>query len=197
MSWRRAVRDDQAGYADQADAADGANVLDSDGAPERRLPSGESVALVAAGASLVAGVLVAGAAGVLVVATALAAVAGLVLALRTPEAPRRRRRARPGPEVGDASFRAVREVAEQLSWGAVSPRHYDLTTKPLFVEIAAARLAERHRVDLYASPERAAELVGPDVWRFIDPRQPPSRNGQPPGVPRHVLALVVDRLEQL
>jgi hypothetical protein len=179
MSWRPAVHDDPTPE------------------PERRLASGESIALLAAGAALVSGVLVAGAAGVLVVATALAAIAGLVFALRTPEAPRRRRRARPGPEVGDASFRAFREVAEQLSWGAVSRRHYDLTTKPLFVEIAAARLAERHRVDLYVSPERAAELVGPEVWALIDPRQPPSRNSQPPGVPRGALALVVDRLERL
>ena len=180
---------------DRLRPADGADAAGPQA--QRRLPGGEAVALLAAGCALVAGVLVAGAAGVLVVATALAGLAGLVLALRTPEAPPRRRRASPGPAVGDASFRAFREVAERLSWGAVSRRHYDLTTKPLLVEIAAARLAERHRVDLYAAPELAAELVGPDVWPWIDPHRPASRNGQPPGVPRRVLALVVERLEHL
>ena len=164
---------------------------------DRRLSPARAVVPMAAVAALLAGALAAGAAGVLVATVVLAVLAGLFLALRTPEAARPRPRSKPAPPVEHASFRAFREVAEQLSWAAVSRRHYDLTTKPLLVEIAAARLAERHRVDLSASPEQAAALLGPDVWPWIDPRLPPSRNSQPPGVPRAVLALVIDRLERL
>ena len=69
--------------------------------------------------------------------------------------PRRTRAAacRPGPPVENAPFRSYRQVAEALSWAEVSPRHYDLVTRPLLVQLLAARLADHHRVDLAADPE--------------------------------------------
>jgi hypothetical protein len=75
-------------------------------------------------------------------------IAVLVLALRLPGAAPARHRPRPGPAVDNEPYRAFRQVAEQLSWAEVSPRHYDVVTRPLLTRLAAARLADRHRVDL-------------------------------------------------
>jgi len=145
----------------------------------------------------VTAVLVAGAAGLLIALSALAAGAALVVALSVPGAPTRRRRRTPGPPVQDAPFRAYRQVAEQLSWAAVSPRHYDLVTRPLLVRLAASRLADRHRIDLYTEPRRSRDLLGMDVWPWVDPDREPSRNGQPPGVGATTLSRIIDRLERL
>jgi hypothetical protein len=138
-----------------------------------------------------------GAAGLLVATSCVVAVTGLVLLLRVPAPPAPRRRRRPSPAVDNAAFRAYREVAEQLSWAAVSPRHYDLVTRPLLVRLAAARLADRHRVDLRTQPEAARALLGADVWPWVDPHREVSRDSQPPGVGRETLTRVVDRLEGL
>lgn len=146
---------------------------------------------------LVVAVLVAGAAGLLVTLTALTVMAAAVLALALPGAPARRIPRRPAPAVRDAPYRAYRGVAEQLSWAAVSPRHFDLVTRPLLTELAAARLADRHGVDLHREPAAAQALLGADVWPWVAPVEVPSRDGQPPGVDRATLTRIVDRLEQL
>jgi hypothetical protein len=133
----------------------------------------------------------------LVVLSTLAGAVALGVAIGLPGAPARPARRKPGPPVRDAPYRAYRQVAEQLSWAAVSPRHYDLMTRPMLVEIAAARLADRHGVDLYTQPAAACDLLGPDVWRWLDPTAVPTRDSQPPGVGRDVLRRVVERLERL
>lgn len=139
----------------------------------------------------------AGAAGLLVATSSMAVTAMLVLALRTPGAPAPRRVPRPGPALDNAAFRDYRQVAEQLSWAAVSPRHYDMVTRPLLTRLATARLADRHRVDLHAQPAAARALLGEDVWCWVDPHRGIARDSQPPGVGQDVLALVVQRLESL
>jgi hypothetical protein len=56
------------------------------------------------------------------------------------------------------------------------PNAFDLhhRLRPLAREIAAARLARSHGVDLERRPERARELVGPRTWELIRPeREPP------------------------
>lgn len=152
-----------------------------------------SIALVV----VIVAVLAAGPAGLLVALSSIAVVAVVVLVLRMPGAPARRRRYRPGPSVDNAPFRAYRQVAEQLSWAAVSPRHYDLMTRPLLTELAASRLADRHRVDLWHDPDRARAVVGADVWPWIDPAREVSRDSQPPGVGRETLTRIIERLEHL
>lgn len=152
-----------------------------------------SLTLLVVGAATLA----AGPAGLLVSLSSAAAVTVLVLLLRVPAVPPARRRPRPGPPVDNAPFRGYREVAEQLSWAAVSPRHYDLVTRPLLTRLAAARLADRHRVDLHEDPVAARSLLGDDVWPWVDPARPVSRDSQPPGVARATLARIVDRLERL
>ncbi|MFF8768657.1 hypothetical protein [Kitasatospora sp. NPDC015120] len=57
----------------------------------------------------------------------------------------------------------------------------------------AARLSEAHQVSLTADRDRAAELLGPRLWPWIDPAgEPPA-----PALPRDVLLALVDRLESL
>jgi hypothetical protein len=184
---------DPFGFHDLAPGAAG----DDDGAGTgglsraARLVGGVGLAVV-----LVA-VAVAGAAGLLVSLSAVAVLTTLVLALRTPGAPPPPRRRRPGPRVENAPFRAYRQVAEALSWAAVSPRHYDVVTRPLLTGLAASRLQDRHRVDLYADPAAARAVLGAEVWQWVDPDREPSRDSQPPGIDRATLARIVERLERL
>ncbi|MFJ8433971.1 hypothetical protein ACIQ9P_21985 [Kitasatospora sp. NPDC094019] len=57
----------------------------------------------------------------------------------------------------------------------------------------AARLSETHGVSLTADRDRAAELIGPGLWPWIDPDA-----AAPEGaVPAAVLLALVDRLEAL
>ncbi len=168
---------------------------DGSGEPHRNVAARvvATLTLLVVGAATLA----AGPAGLVVSLSGAAAVTALVLLLRVPAVPPARRRPRPGPPVDNAAFRGYREVAEQLSWAAVSPRHYDLVTRPLLTRLAAARLADRHRVDLHADPDAARALLGDDVWPWVDPGRPVSRDSQPPGVARATLTRVVDRLERL
>jgi hypothetical protein len=139
----------------------------------------------------------AGAGGLLVSLSVLAGVTAVVLPLTLPGAAPVRSTRPAGPAVDNAPYRAYRQVAEQLSWAAVSPRHYDLVTRPLLSRLAAARLADRHRVDLWSEPERARTVLGDDVWPWVDPAREPSRDSQPPGVGPDTLTRIVERLENL
>jgi hypothetical protein len=139
----------------------------------------------------------AGAGGLLVSLSVLAGVTAVVLPLTLPGAAPVRSTRPAGPAVDNAPYRAYRQVAEQLSWAAVSPRHYDLVTRPLLTRLAAARLADRHRVDLWSDPEQARSVLGDDVWPWVDPARETSRDSQPPGVPPETLTHIVDRLENL
>lgn len=185
------LRDDAAAAADAADDADDADQ------PPRRLSLVARTTISIASAVVAVAVVVAGAAGLLVAVSGIAVVTTVVLLLRTPAAPPPRRRPRPGPPVENAPFRAYRQVAEALSWAAVSPRHYDLVTRPLLTSLAAARLADRHRVDLHGDPDAARALVGEDVWHWIDPAREASRDSQPPGIGPGTLTLIVGRLEKI
>ncbi|MBP0449175.1 hypothetical protein J5Y04_06390 [Kitasatospora sp. RG8] len=57
----------------------------------------------------------------------------------------------------------------------------------------AARLSDAHGVSLTADRDRAAELVGPRLWPWIDPEA--AASSEP--VPAPVLLALVDRLESL
>lgn len=183
----------------------GVRVLDEDGddgedgdADENEGLGTRARLLVTLGALVVvAGTAAAGAAGLLVSVSVLAGVAVLVLALRLPGAAPARHRPRPGPGVDNEPYRAYRQVAEQLSWADVSPRHYDLVTRPLLTRLAAARLADRHRVDLWTDPAGARAVLGDDVWTWVDPARDASRDSQPPGIGPETLTRIVDRLESL
>ena len=155
------------------------------------------VAVVAAACLVAVATAVFGWAG-LIGALSLVAVVGAVVALsRVPAAPTPRRPSRPGPPVENAPFRSYRQVAEAMSWAEVSPRHYDLGTRPVLVRLLAARLSDHHGIDLAADPEAARRLVGDDVWHWLDADREVDRRGQPPGLDPATLERIVDRLEHL
>jgi hypothetical protein len=127
-----------------------------------------------------------------------------------------------GAEVMDGQFRRQMRLVRQrnlsmLGWTTLvaaarsSSGNFEHAVKPELERLYAVRLAEKHGVSLHGDPERAAALIGPELWPWIDPsRQPaqPSPKGprqtldrrsaaQPPPPPDAVLRALVDRLEQL
>jgi hypothetical protein len=80
------------------------------------------------------------------------------------------------------------------SIGDRSDVHFIATLRPQVQRLFAARLAERHGVDLYRTPERAKALVGPGLWPWIDPERRPTHR---PDDPEQVLRALLDRLEAL
>ena len=72
--------------------------------------------------------------------------------------------------------------------------HYRL--RPILVEVAEQRLADRHGLSLAADP-RSAEALGPELWELVRPdRQPPTKRFAP-GLEAATLRTAVQRLEQL
>lgn len=138
-------------------------------------------------------------AGLVVVFSGIAVLGLLILAVGVPAAPAgaRRRRRRSTPGFSDAPYPTFQQVGEQLSWAQVSPRHYDMVTRPLLARLLAARLLDRHGVDLHREPERARAVVGEDLWWWFDPDRAPESSSQPPGVDDRTLTRLVDRLEKL
>lgn len=145
------------------------------------------------------GYTLAGALGVLIVATILAVLALLrVRGLAGPGAPdgfaaRRGRSA----AVEAADFPAYRKIAADVGWASFSRRHYDYVVRPLLIRVLTAVLAERHRIDLTTQPERARRLVGEDLWPLVDPGARRSEDSHAPGVSLAAITRVVDRLEEL
>lgn len=89
---------------------------------------------------------------------------------------------------------------------------FERVLRPQLERLYAVRLADRHGVSLYREPDRAAEVVGAELFAWIDPRRPPysgsrpprktlDRRAQtassPPPVPDVVLRALVHRLETL
>ncbi len=128
-----------------------------------------------------------------------------------------------GAEVIDGTYRrAVRLVHQRepslQGWAAAveaareSAAGFERVLRPELERLYAVRLADRHGVSLYREPDRAAAIVGADVFAWIDPRRPgytgplpPRRTldrraqstNYPPPVPDVVLRALVHRLETL
>ncbi|MEU9591721.1 hypothetical protein ACGF7W_17370 [Streptomyces sp. NPDC048219] len=73
--------------------------------------------------------------------------------------------------------------------------YYRAVLRPDLRRLYAAALAEHHHVSLEQQPERAAELIGPELWPWLGPEPP--RTGPDGGIPVDVLRRLVDRLEAL
>jgi hypothetical protein len=71
--------------------------------------------------------------------------------------------------------------------------HAATTLRAQLQRLFAARLAERHGVELHRAPDRARGLVGPELWPWIDPAGPPPG----PELSEPVLRALLDRLEAL
>ncbi|WP_394428952.1 hypothetical protein [Streptomyces sp. SGAir0957] len=81
---------------------------------------------------------------------------------------------------------------------AVSPDgalYYRAVLRPELRRLFAAALAEHHHVSLDHQPERAAALVGTDLWPWLGPATPAT--GPDGDVPVEVLRRLADRLDAL
>jgi len=157
------------------------------------------IAAVFVAAMAAAGLALAGWPGLAVVATVAAAVS--LLALRG-FAPRPAATAgRQAPE-SDSTTRTITGYSQRrflVATGISNPAFYETDLRPVLEHLLAARLAERHGVNLYQQPEAARRaFVGAAgdeaLWAWVDPaRAQASRHG----IPRRTLARLIDRLERL
>lgn len=89
---------------------------------------------------------------------------------------------------------------------------FERALRPQLERLFAVRLAEHHGVSLYREPERAAALIGPQLWPWVNPQRPAmapapaprnllDRRAQaafePPPVPDTLILALIDRLEEL
>ncbi len=161
------------------------------------------ISAVTVAAAALAAAAVSGWPGVVVVAAATAALALLLLRALVPRPPaqtlrQRRDRAKARPIAGYAQRRFV--VATSLT----STTGYESDLRPVLEHVLAARLAERHAVNLYTEPERARQAfcrtpADLSLWRWVDPGQVPGpdERARGHGIPRRTLARLITRLEQL
>jgi hypothetical protein len=168
--------------------------------------------LIAAALVLVlaaAGYVMASWAGLTVVAVATAAIALVILRGLLPAAsPDKSRTAVQKTQARSLSGYShrrfvVRTASESLSF-------YQGELRPVLEHLLAARLAERHGVNLYADPEAGRRLLcrtsrDADLWAWIDPATRPQVAGTSAGlgtsnergIPGRTLTRLVDRLERL
>lgn len=127
-----------------------------------------------------------------------------------------------GADAMDATYRrSVRLVHQRepslQGWAAAvdaareSAQGFERVLRPELERLYAVRLAERYGVSLYRDSERAAALIGAQLWPWIDPARPtyseplPRRAldrraeaaHSPPPTPDVVLEALVRRLETL
>lgn len=79
---------------------------------------------------------------------------------------------------------------------------YERGLRRELTRLAAARLAERHGVNLFRNPQAAARLIGTDLWPLVDPATLAAAGsdrpgGRPPEVPVRAVAELIERLERM
>ncbi|WP_157436595.1 hypothetical protein [Actinospica robiniae] len=178
-----------------------------------QMPASRTLILGAAGFAVIVEIALVLVGGGAAAAVGLAALAAIVIAVFCYVA---------GAEILDGQYRKPlrmvrRRNLSMLGWTAlVSSARASATgfahgARPEIQRLYAVRLAERHGISLLTEPEKAAALIGPELWPWIDPSRPAplpaaaraphqsldrrSNAGAPP--PDAVLIALVDRLEQL
>ena len=156
-------------------------------------------AAVTAAALGFAGWALAGPAGLLAAGSSVA-ISGLLAIWLVRVAPEPRPpRSGGGPVVPftDAPYARYRKLRGDLSWGQVSARNFDHTTRRHLERITAALLMDRRGVDPGATPEAARDLLGADLWALADPSRPRSDDFDAPAPPLDDVARLVRGLEEL
>jgi hypothetical protein len=170
------------------------------------------VAAIAVAASALAGLAVAGWPGFALVTTVAAGLSvAVVRGLAPPAAEQAVRTAGTKPTTRPVSGYAQRRFV--VTNGVADAGFYESELRPVLERLLAARLAERHGINVYTEPEAArkafcATTADEALWRWIDPVRPapaspdPASASRPGGspaaaIPRRVLARLVDRLENL
>jgi hypothetical protein len=147
---------------------------------------------------------VAGWPGVVVVAAVTSVIALLLLrgvvprsATQTQRQKKDKQRARAISGYAQRKFIVVTSLASRPM--------YESDLRPVLEHILAARLAERHAVNLYTEPDAARKAFcrtrGDErLWQWIDPGQAlgaDERARQKHGIPSRTLSRLITRLEQL
>jgi hypothetical protein len=109
-----------------------------------------------------------------------------------------------------SSFTAFWRKHGVLTNATASMMSYDAELRPTLQHLLAARLAERHDVNLYQDPSAARRLLLPGsvrgsthggrddrLWYWIDPARPAETRPHVKGIPPRTLAAIIDRLERL
>ena len=154
-------------------------------------------------AAAVAAYATAGWAGLAVVAVAAAAGAMVLLRALLPQlTPDAAKKAQEKPRARTLTGYSHRRFVVHTAM--TSQHYYDSELRPVLEHLLAARLAERHGVNLYQDPEAARRLLcrnarDAGLWRWIDPgTRPRTREGpERRGIPRRTLSRLIDRLEKL
>jgi hypothetical protein len=160
-------------------------------------------AAIAVTATGLAGLAVAGWTGLAIVAVGAAALSLVVVrglaprsASQTVRTARAKQTARTISGYGQRRFVVAMGVRDQA--------FFESDLRPALEHLLAARLAERHGVNLYTEPDAARAAfcrTGRDeaLWHWIDParERTSGRAGARSGIPRRDLARLVNRLENL
>ena len=174
------------------------------GAGPELVIAGVLVAVTAA-----AGYAVASWAGLAVVAVATAAVAMVVLRVLLPQlTPDESRKARVKAQARPLSGYSHRRFIVRTASSSLG--FYQSELRPLLEHLLAARLAERHGINLYQDPDAARRLLcrsprDAGLWDWIAPDPKATRPASTTvrdrtdrrGIPRRTLARLIDRLEKL
>jgi hypothetical protein len=162
------------------------------------------IAAVMVAAAALAAAAVAGWPGVFVVAAATSVIAVLLLraiiprsAAQTLRQKKDKQRARSISGYAQRRFIVVTSLASRPM--------YESDLRPVLEHILAARLAERHAVNLYTEPDAARKAFcrtrgDARLWQWIDPGQAlgaEERARQSHGIPGRTLSRLITRLEQL
>ncbi|HEX2823629.1 MAG TPA: hypothetical protein VHO07_26215, partial [Streptosporangiaceae bacterium] len=158
-----------------------------------------------AAAAAVAGYVMAGWAGLSVVVIATAAIALLVLRALLPQlTPDQAKKAREKPTARTLTGYSHRRFVVQNATTHLA--FYNGELRPVLEHLLAARLAERHGVNLYQDPAAARAVLcrdsrGAELWAWIDPATRPTEqprfHSEQSGIPTRTLARLIDRLEKL
>ena len=162
------------------------------------------IAAIAVGVAALAGAAVAGWPGVVTVAVVTAVIALLMLRGVLPRSAgqafrlaRDKQRARAIYGYAQRRFVVLTSLASRAS--------YEADLRPALEHVLAARLAERHAVNLYTEPDAARRAfcrtrADESLWPWLDPRQAldaDERTRHSRGIPRRTLGKLITRLEQL
>lgn len=106
-------------------------------------------------------------------------------------------------------FHSYWKLRARVKEATIDRASYESGLRPRLEHLLAARLSERHGVNLYRQPEQARRLLcareaDDDLWPWVDPAAgaPPPADGKPKraegaGIPPRTLSRLVQRLEQL
>jgi len=105
-------------------------------------------------------------------------------------------------EHGEASVIGFWQQRGALIDASASLARYDARLRTTLQHLLAAKLAEKHDINLYHDPVAARQVFLPDaehdqLWFWVNPQRPAELRFGNPGIPQPTLAAILDRLEQL